>query len=1007
VDESRFDNLTRTFAISRRKAIELALGAVAAGLLGTADRVSAARRGFPGPSNSFEPPGCTVDGAACGETAGRICCNGSCCPPNRCCSDTGQCTVCADRCEIQGQDYAAGDPNPEHDCQVCDPTRNHFDWSSADGLLCGESPGRICCNGECCSPIECCTGIACEECGPHCLIGGIEIDPDTANPQNECEVCDPSRAIDAWSTADEGSSCNAGDGCCTAGVCGGCSCTIDGKPVPDRENNPRNECQECIYARNPNDWSNRDNGVDCGNDGERDCCDGECCPANQCCTLDGCELCCRIPLMSDPVADGVVNPKNTCQVCDAGREGHDWTTLDDGDACGTTGNSECCNGECCPTGQCCHNGQCGLCDCKIGIDSIPPNTVNLANPCEVCKPELNRFDWSAVSPGTTCDAQGGTCCGRDCCSTDRCCLLDACGDCLCSIENHNYAPEDPNPAVDCQECNPHADPFGWSTSADRAACGDGTQQCCGGTCCDPGMCCIDGSCQTCGCTIEGNPVAIDTPNPNNPCQKCDPARDPLGWSTLDEGTLCDETGAQCCTGGECHFCSCLIEGDVIADGTPNPLVECQQCDVGLFPGGWSPGTETSTCGDGTQICCNGACCPVGNCCNLDDICEPCQCEIEGATYQPQDVDPTNRCHYCEPASSTTGWTFGPDYSVCSEPNAEINRYCCQGICCEEHECCLPDGTCGPCTCIIEGAGEFQEKEHNPVNDCELCVPVVDQTGWTPLPDGSICGPNLDQTCCGGQCGCATGCFIEGVSYADGTIRPGERCDICDAAANPNDWTPRAIPDCPPPCLIEGVILRYGTPNPDNPCQKCKGGDDWSPSTELFCGDGTQACCNGACCDAGACCNADGTCGFDACTPEGCVIDGVQFEDGAENPANACQVCRVATSKTSWTPQFGQCGENFDRFCCDGVCCELGACCNPDQVCDFDICQTCAIDGVLYFPLDRNPANTCEICSSNQNKFGWTPLPDNYFCDEMQLTLCCNGSCCNPGESCIGGGCQPN
>jgi hypothetical protein len=54
-----------------------------------------------------------------------------------------------------------------------------------------------------------------------------------------------------------------------------------------------------------------------------------------------------------------------------------------------------------------------------------------------------------------------------------------------------------------------------------------------------------------------------------------------------------------------------------------------------------------------------------------------------------------------------------------------------------------------------------------------------------------------------------------------------------------------------------------------------------------------------------------------------------------------------------------------------------------------------------------PANTCEICSSNQNKFGWTPLPDNYFCDEMQLTLCCNGSCCNPGESCIGGGCQPN
>ena len=242
-------------------------------------------------------------------------------------------------------------------------------------------------------PTECCEGIGvCTECGPHCHIGGRDIAAGDANPAEECEVCNPDRSFDAWSLAIDGTACDSGDGCCTAGVCGSCSCIIDGKPVPDRENNPRNECQECIYARDPNDWSNRDNGVDCGNNGERDCCDGECCPENQCCTVDGCELCCRIPLMSEPVADGVVNPQNTCQICDAGREGHDWTTLDDGEACGATGTSECCNGECCPSGQCCRNGACGLCDCEIGLDdSIPPDTVNPNNPCEICKPALNRL----------------------------------------------------------------------------------------------------------------------------------------------------------------------------------------------------------------------------------------------------------------------------------------------------------------------------------------------------------------------------------------------------------------------------------------------------------------------------------------------------------------------------------------------------------------------------------------------------------------------------------------
>jgi len=63
MDGPRFDRLTRTFATSRRNAIKLALGGALAGLSSTPDHGSAARRGFPGPPNPFEPPTCSIGGA--------------------------------------------------------------------------------------------------------------------------------------------------------------------------------------------------------------------------------------------------------------------------------------------------------------------------------------------------------------------------------------------------------------------------------------------------------------------------------------------------------------------------------------------------------------------------------------------------------------------------------------------------------------------------------------------------------------------------------------------------------------------------------------------------------------------------------------------------------------------------------------------------------------------------------------------------------------------------------
>ena len=52
-----------------------------------------------------------------------------------------------------------------------------------------------------------------------------------------------------------------------------------------------------------------------------------------------------------------------------------------------------------------------------------------------------------------------------------------------------------------------------------------------------------------GCLIEGECMAARAPNPENPCQLCDPARKVDGW-TASEGNACDD-GLFCTIDDEC------------------------------------------------------------------------------------------------------------------------------------------------------------------------------------------------------------------------------------------------------------------------------------------------------------------------------------------------------------------------------------------------------------------------------------------------------------------------
>jgi hypothetical protein len=99
---------------------------------------------------------------------------------------------------------------------------------------------------------------------------------------------------------------------------------------------------------------------------------------------------------------------------------------------------------------------------------------------------------------------------------------------------------------------------------------------------------------------------------------------------------------------------------------------------------------------------------------------------------------------------------------------------------------------------------------------------------------------------------------------------------------------------------------------------------------------------------------------DVCEALPCQIDGITVEPFQTNPQDSCQLCDPTLSTTAWSivPDSNPCGQNLDQICCGGVC---GAC--EDG---------CFIDGVLYFPGDINPANACEVCQGNINKFAWTP-----------------------------------
>jgi len=347
------------------------------------------------------------------------------------------------------------------------------------------------------------------------------------------------------------------------------------------------------------------------------------------------------------------------------------------------------------------------------------------------------------------------------------------------------------------------------------------------------------------------------------------------------GTQCRDKAAHVCS-----ICACLLRGGG-TDCTAHQTVCGEECSDNANPeceggacvekSGPSPCRAGKVCGDG-QVCSS-----AGECVN--------GCFIGGLWYVHGDTSPNNTCVSCQPINETS-WT-----------PVTVGTECGPGRICENSNQCV-DG------CFISGS-RYARGSVNSSNPCEICGAAYTNS-WTKADPGTTCGDGL---VCGADNVCASGCYIGGKKYAIGEANRSNACKVCKAASG-NVWTDASegttcavgkvcdgSDGCGNGCFIEGKRILRGTVNASNACESCTAVSTttWTSAAE------------GTICGAMNVCNATGDC------VQGCFIGGKRYENGAENPSNACQSC-TAASPTSWT------------IASEGKACGSGTVCNAAGKC---------------------------------------------------------------------------
>lgn len=844
----------------------------------------------------------------------------------------GEVTVRAER------PYAVSAGSTCNDLAYC--TEN--DVCGANGVCAGTA--RSCADSVSCTTDAC--DEATDQCthalASACLINGTCVASDAKNPANDCQVCNPAASTSGWSlsalgtSCDDGAFCTSGDACSVAGLCLG---------LP------------------------------------RDCGDGLLCTVDACDELlDRCTSLITIGCVANGacVAPGADDPTNACRSCNP--------ILSTSGYANKTFGAPCSDGLFCTQGDAC--------------------------------------DGQGSCASTARDCSDGIACTNESCdeASDRCTNAVTSG---CLIAGSCVAAGTTDPTSACRVCNPAASTTGWSLKTAGASCDDGLFCTTGDTCNVVGICggssriCAPGgtgcssvcdeladTCRTdiLGCLIGNACLAAGTVDPTSSCRVCNPALSIVAFSPLTLGTSCSD-GLFCTTGDSCNAagvcvgtareCSdnrsctndvcdelndvcgttvgagCLIDGACIAANTEAPGNGCKVCNPAVSVTSWSNRAGGVACNDGlfcsTGDVCDGAgvCSGVARDCNggqngcassCDEQLDACQanvagCTIDGACVAAGTLDPNNPCRECNPALAQVGYSLRGAGSSCDD-----------GLYCTTGEQCSALGLCsGAPRACAGGSGS--------------CASACDE---------------VSDSCRSAT----TGCTIDGVCRAAGSVHPTLPCLVCDPLRSLTAYSPQTSGSS----CSDGLFCT--TADACNGSGACVG-------TAFDCSDG-KTCTSDVCDEVGQRCTST--------TITGCQIDGACVLSGTSDPNNPCRSCNPAISTTGWSnkPAAVTCTDGL--FCttndqCDGqgVCVgELRSCGSTGTCSSFcdeaaDACRSdvmgCSIAGVCLAAGTEDPTAPCRVCDPLRSLTSYSLKATGTACSDG--LYCTTDDVCSPAGICTG------
>lgn len=542
-----------------------------------------------------------------------------------------------------------------------------------------------------------------------CVIGSPAqcITAGTINPTNECQVCTPATATQAWSAVANDTPCTADTNTCTHDVCTSGACTHPFKTAgdacdlgPGAAGDPDCDDPDTCDGAGVCKPNYKPNQTVCTDD-DLFCTGAERCNANGRCLHSG------NPCAGQQVTKTCDEAIDMCVVC-----------ILDGD-CPTDSNP--CTDHRCISGQCqtpftAANAPCGD---ATDSDCTDPDTCDGAG---VCRP-------NHVANGTPCTDDGLFCNGVEVC-TNGACAPTGTNPCAATPQTPNCV-EATDSCVFCQSaaecddtnaCTDDACTAGLCTHAPVAAglpCGSQTAE----PCSDPDSCDAAGSCRVnhkpngTACTDDGQfCTGAETcssgvcQSGGNPCaqgQACNEAADKCDCTQnaqCDDGAFCN--GAETCTGGSCAAGTPPCSGQ-----TPKCLEAEDRCVACV---------ADADCNDnqfctGTETCVGNACQASGNPCTAQGrVCVEAndRCDCDG----DNDCDDGKFCNGAEKCNSgqcAAGTSPCPANATCDERDNRCLT-CLTGAECDDDNPCTVD-SCPGGTCT-----------HTPLPNC----PDADRDGVT-------------------------------------------------------------------------------------------------------------------------------------------------------------------------------------------------------------------------------------------------------------------------------------